>query len=703
MIETLSITEVVIMGTDQRPQQEEVVSAEVHQNQMEIDQSEPGAPPQESPREVVVGLVASENKGPVLSFSSPDSSGSSFSGFSVGTISNLTPAPKVKGNVAATVAGGFKVRSLSSGGDGAKASASGKALKEGDKGAKKMASMTMKTKSRGQILETIQEVPFESETVPLTNPPPHQPTPTPPALDPRMVQDMVAKAIKECAPQIVAQVAKQSINQNPTEQPIPSQVEWNRFGNYLTNRIDNFIDHSSSTSAELQRNLDARLGAMETRLLSQEFPAAMMPSSENLPEGDPQNPWRSGIAIPVINNMLFIDGLGNRPISDFEIFPPGAKYPYCFLRLSPNASIRQDRVPKESVIYPTARAQNAVVNIYEIVGAVNTRSIPSRGNYVMFAAEATPIPFLSKVLESVTEALNDNKPCPSLKEADYTSLVFPGEAGAWKGVTATFTSGRLAANCASVQFNEDFPKLTDALIKNEFETRSRLMRTLHLLTLTEVMRQENSEVEHFSILAKAQINSAAHDLYDFGLARRACRKYVLHFAKLRHEPTKLIMSSLWGESLFPGELVSEMVEAAAHAGQSLHTRWDIPVMRRPNTFGKSKARNKWRSFRVTPYPEQTQFKNYAGQSMPSTSRAPVQAGPFTGPSQPVVLFPPYPSPVTNQTYERQTFQGQRYVRGRGGRGRGQRGRISASSYRSFKAFRGNQKRGGRGGRGGTQK
>ena len=156
-----------------------------------------------------------------------------------------------------------------------------------------------------------------------------------------------------------------------------------------------------------------------------------------------------------------------------------------------------------------------------------------------------------KALDAVNEALLEAKPCPALKEANPTSLLFPNDSAAWSKVDSTFSIGRLPADCASTQFNEELPNLPESLIKAEFDARSRLSRTLYTLLLTVAMRQESLGVDNYIILAKSQIGTVTRDMFDFRMARRACWKHVLAQANVRHELTKLLNSCTWGGDLIP--------------------------------------------------------------------------------------------------------------------------------------------------------
>ena len=92
------------------------------------------------------------------------------------------------------------------------------------------------------------------------------------------------------------------------------------------------------------------------------------------------------------------------------------------------------------------------------------------------------------------------------------------------------------ADCCSQQFNKSLPKLSDSLIAKEFEARTRLARSLHSFALAEYMMSKDNQNELLKVLVKSMVCSLHHDLYDFGLARRNCRKHVLHTAEVRHEP-----------------------------------------------------------------------------------------------------------------------------------------------------------------------
>ena len=108
----------------------------------------------------------------------------------------------------------------------------------------------------------------------------------------------------------------------------------------------------------LQPKLDLLESKIQSMVQSEE---SLMPLVQSLPPFDELNPWRSALRAPCQNDMITMEGLGTRPISDFEVFPPRGKFPYIYVRLSELASIREDKVPKERVLFPLNKAQGVLI------------------------------------------------------------------------------------------------------------------------------------------------------------------------------------------------------------------------------------------------------------------------------------------------------------------------------------------------------
>ena len=105
---------------------------------------------------------------------------------------------------------------------------------------------------------------------------------------------------------------------------------------------------------------------------------------DSLPDMEQQNPWRFARYAVLKNGLPTVGGIGTRPVSDFDKFSPEAELPFCWVRLSQDASIREDRVPKETVLYPRDRAQNCFMTVMKAAGYVNTRLVPFTGKFTMF-------------------------------------------------------------------------------------------------------------------------------------------------------------------------------------------------------------------------------------------------------------------------------------------------------------------------------
>ena len=431
-----------------------------------------------------------------------------------------------------------------------------------------------------------------------------------------------------------------------------------------------------------------RLDLMQSQIQSLgQSEESLMPSASSLPPFDESNPWRSALRAPRQNNMLTIEGLGTRPMSDFEVFPPNGVFPHVYVRLSQSASIREDKVPKETVIFPLNKAQGLLMQSLKDGKCDNTRMLPFKGNLTIFTTPTDlPNPFATKVLEAAQQAFKDDKEGPALKEEDLTSLLFPADSEGWQNVSATFTAGKLSPDCFSQQFNENLPKLTDGLINKAFEARSRLARTLHSFTLAKYLMSRHPEFDMLKVLVKSMVTSLRKDMTDFMLVRKTCRKHLFLLAEVRHEPTKLINAPVWGVELFPTELVKESVDNAAKLNLSLRRRWGM-YDKRKFTEGSG------------PQPKNKRFKK--DKFRPNKNQQPQSQ---LQKDQTDVAVSSSQSPVFNPVYEgnsasfRNTgFSQQRGGRGRAGRGRG---RFYYFQHRGQGSQRhGSQRRGGPQGRG----
>ena len=296
----------------------------------------------------------------------------------------------------------------------------------------------------------------------------------------------------------------------------------------MTNQFEQVRSRQDSF-ATWQRSFEERLSdlaADQTAPPASETSSSAdpMPPSDSLPDYDPGNPWRSARFAPVSKGLLTIEGVGTRPLKDFERYPPEADLPFCYVRLHPDATVREDRVPKETVLVSRERAQAIFVQSSKMADFQNTREVPHKGSFTMFLTSPhASNPFSTKVAEAVLVASREDKVAGPLREEEATSLLFPSDSEVWEGVASTFKEGKLSSDCASVQFKEDLPKLPDAMLEAEFSARCRLERTLSSFTLAESLMLHHEEIEPLKVLVKSMVSSFRQDLMSFALAKRACR------------------------------------------------------------------------------------------------------------------------------------------------------------------------------------
>ena len=478
----------------------------------------------------------------------------------------------------------------------------------------------------------------------------------------------------------------------PSEIPVPTGIQPDPGNTELL--IQKAVEASMrSFVSGYTDQLEKRMGSLRSEIVQdlRSFhptpdPSQQMPLASELPPQDPLNPWRDGRFIINDKGTLYVEGLGFRPMSDFDYHPSPDAFPNCWLRLRPDASIRMDKIPKETVIFPLSRAQTCALTTYSQADCVNFKAHLHKGAYTMFTTPPDMItPFSSKALEAVLKAIPEDGSCPTLKEWDSTSPVFPNDSDAWKGVASTFTVGKLPNDCASSLFNEDLPKLPNALLNTEYEARLRLARSLHTMALTETLIHLREKDEALSLIAKTHGLTVTQDLHAFAMARRALRKHIFEHAKVRHEPNRLINSSLWGESLFPPEVVRDALDGAEKANQSLRTRWGL-------SFGSNQQQKRKSSPGSGPQPKGSAYKRFKLNMLRAQMALPPPPASFNVPPPPLPSYTrapaqPTPSPAHNPYFEQghsgfrqgQSYGGQGY--NRGGRGRGSHPRTKNKGHK----------------------
>ncbi|XP_064107538.1 uncharacterized protein LOC135216296 [Macrobrachium nipponense] len=484
----------------------------------------------------------------------------------------------------------------------------------------------------------------------------------------------------------------------------------NMVGTMMNTRFDEMLAHISTSfaqSGQLIQNISDRLTDQENRLagLSQNPPAVLplagtgmppMPDYNSLPPFAMSNPWRVAAFAPFKDGMISIPDCGTRRIEGFEFHPAGLQPPFFgYARLTEAALNREDKIHKETVIYSREQAQREWVRCLENWDCTNTKLQAFKSPFTIFATEdEAPLPFTTKIAEVTIQAAMKVEPLPQLRESDPTSPLFPAFGDLWADLPATFTVGKLKPDCAIDQFGKRLPRLPDNLIQAKFEARTRLGRTLNALVMTEVAAITYGSEPLFKLLAKAQTQTVQSDLYELVVARRNCRKHVLQEATIRHEPNKLLSSTIWGADLFPEAAVNEVQHEATRLNQSLKIRWGLPTKRKQeSTPSSSKKLKKPRKFPSFQSQQQQQFV----QAVPVSQ--PVQPSTSKGQSQPILLLTPQSQPSTsyavspafNPVFESQAFQAiNRFARGSRARGafRQRGGRRATNRGKHFHGGRG---------------
>ena len=411
------------------------------------------------------------------------------------------------------------------------------------------------------------------------------------------------------------------------------------------------------------------------------------PLASELPRDHPELPWSHGLSVRLADGMYLLEKEKPRPESELQFCGDPVQFPNCWVRVAPWAPPRVDSVPKETVIFPFQKAQDRMVDLATKAGFSQTQLTLSSSNKAMFLASQDRVfPFASKVFSAVEKALQEDKPCPVLEEHKRTSMFLPNDSEAWNKVGETFSVGKLAPEVGAKQLQENLPYLFEEIMKAELEAKTRLSNSLSFQCVLESSLDsipfKDDRENIFTCLAKQHSAVLKDDLYAFGMARRACRKHVLRNAKVRHEPSKLINSSIWGKDLFPDDVVKEVIAQATRESKTLVEKWDaIPPKRKAaNQQGQGKKKKSRPNFFRQRQPQQQQQQQQQQQPQQQQFQGQPQHQPqVSGQRQ---------SPAYNQKREDQgksSYSNRRgrgrqpFRRGRGGsRGRGQRGNNKPS-------------------------
>ena len=187
-------------------------------------------------------------------------------------------------------------------------------------------------------------------------------------------------------------------------------------------------------------------------------------------------------------------------------------------------------------------------------------------------------------------------------------------------------------------------------------------------------------------MSKQASQITMQDAFAFFQARKACREHVLKHAKVRHEPTKLINSSLWGKDLFPSDVVKEILDGATRESKSLLDKWDASSKRKSSSSASGSTPKRFRPYyfhkkkgsqgnsQQKPHQQQQQSTQQpqpstSGLQQASTSQAASSFSPAYVPKR--EAQPQSYGSLASYRGSKAPFRGARGgFKGRGGRGRG---------------------------------
>ena len=169
---------------------------------------------------------------------------------------------------------------------------------------------------------------------------------------------------------------------------------------------------------------------------------------------------------------------------------------------------------------------------------------------------------------------------PFLRQFDAVFLLCPSSSEDWKDCFKNFQVGRVPKKKKKKKKSFPWKSPSDPakFLREEFESRSVLAHALSVQAMTEFTISHNKERKSRRSSRKCYVSyrhqmgwlwclasycqdaftGLAKALLCFGEARRVCRKLVFASATVKHDPERLINSSIWSESLFPEAIIKEI-------------------------------------------------------------------------------------------------------------------------------------------------
>ena len=278
------------------------------------------------------------------------------------------------------------------------------------------------------------------------------------------------------------------------------------------------------------------------------------------------------------DGFVWFSGDSSYSEDKLEFHPDVAQFPRCYTRFR-WASFAHLKVPQETVLYPLGEAAAALAGLATVAGSTQADTGALGTSDPVFVLDSDCVPtFASKTLKAIFKEFRgeEKNAFKDLKEIKPFGLLLPSTSDQfpeWEGLTKAMTAGKLKNDCATVQLKEPFPVLTKGLIDAEFSARQAFGRALTGIVACETSQMKHTDFSLAPLLAKLAMTWMGDTLRAWMKARRACRSHIFVGAQNYQEPKALVDSTPFSESLFPKDIVEQVLSNALRAGKSLHDRW----------------------------------------------------------------------------------------------------------------------------------
>lgn len=318
-----------------------------------------------------------------------------------------------------------------------------------------------------------------------------------------------------------------------------------------------------------------------------------------LPADTPENRWRSCTSASLEDGRLLV-GTDSWDIGRLDFHPSLSAFPFAFWRTSANYSLTA--IPEETIILPAGQADGFVRDFAKDRSFIALPAGLMKKTKPVYRIQGVGnAPFAIKAFKTVEKAFEDQKlsgkpmKAPTPKESKVGACIVPDETPefpGFKGFSELMIQDRYKINAPSAQLNERFGDLTNQLVLEELNARYALAQNMSTMHMIEILGQESKEPMLWSVLAKQFFPCLTKSLYDYFVAKRACRAHPLKGVNLSSDKQLLIETDIFSKELYSPSAVQRLSEAASRAGKNLHQRWGLSVPSTSTSQGNSTSQNR---------------------------------------------------------------------------------------------------------------